>query len=275
MDGQVSLSERQREVLFRPLNGQRVATRQGMSYLEEWDVEAHLTRIFGFEGWDKEISYELIFEEAVEWIDSKTKAQKSGWDVAYSARCRLVIKDPDGNEISHREDAGAGDALHQPSRSDAHHLALTSAVATALKRAAKSLGNQFGLSLYDKGSLRSVVGSSLAYPEMAQETPASVLPPEPAFSPDPEHTSYEVANGEQIPLVPEMEITRSGPPSTLATVKQANFAKRLLTDLIGTDEAEIAAWFAINCPPWTGAWNTISKSQASHIIDALKKPDEA
>ncbi len=35
----------------------------------------------------------------------------------------------------------------------------------ALKRAAKDLGNQFGLSLYDKGALE-VVSSSLAHPKI-------------------------------------------------------------------------------------------------------------
>lgn len=166
----MSLTDRQREILFRPLNPSRVANLKGMSYLEEWDVEAHLTRIFGFEGWDKEVSYEVAFEEPVTWTPAPTErnpnpATKEGWDIGYSAKCKLTLRDPDGNVVAVREDGASGGAVHQPNRADAHHLALTSAVSTALKRAAKSLGNQFGLSLYDSGSVKSVVGSSLAYPE--------------------------------------------------------------------------------------------------------------
>ena len=168
------LNDQQLEVLFRPLNPSRVANLKGMSYLEEWDVEAHLTRVFGFEGWDKEIEYAVAFEEPVEW-KAKDGTPKAGWDVGYTARCKLVLRDPQGNPVAVREDAAGGDAVHQPSRGDAHHLALTSAVSTALKRAAKSLGNQFGLSLYDSGSLASVVGSSLAYPPKTQPTTADQL----------------------------------------------------------------------------------------------------
>jgi recombination DNA repair RAD52 pathway protein len=164
------LSDEQRDILFKPLNPIRVANLKGMSYLEEWDVEAHLTRIFGFEGWDKEITYAVAFEEPVTWTPAATERNphpqpKDGWDVGYTAECKLTLRDPDHRFIAVRQDAAAGGATHQPNRADAHHLALTSAVSTALKRAAKSLGNQFGLSLYDSGSLKSVVGSSIAYPD--------------------------------------------------------------------------------------------------------------
>lgn len=153
------LSELQREVLFGPLNEKRVSQRDGFSYLEEWDIEAHLTRVFGFEGWDKDISYELIYEY------QKDTTRTGGWYVAYSAKCRLEIRDPEGVHVTSKEDGAVGDAQNQPQRGSAHHLALTSAVSTALKRAAKGLGTQFGLSLYNRGSLLPVVGSSLAYPK--------------------------------------------------------------------------------------------------------------
>ena len=61
-------------------------------------------------------------------------------------------------------------------RVDAHDLALKSAVSDSLKRAAKDWGNQFGLSLYDNGSTKSVVGKSLAYDEPG----ALPLPADPA-----------------------------------------------------------------------------------------------
>ena len=44
------LSPLQYERLMRPLNSSRVKKRDGMSYLEAWDVRAHLIRTFGFGG---------------------------------------------------------------------------------------------------------------------------------------------------------------------------------------------------------------------------------
>jgi recombination DNA repair RAD52 pathway protein len=147
------LSAQQREQLYKPINPDRVATRQGkFSYLETFDVLAHLTRIFGFEGWDKEVDADLLFE-----------TEKDGkWTVAYRAKCRLTVRDTDGFSAMVHEDMATGSAMNQPSRADAHDLALKSAVSDSLKRAAKDLGNQFGLSLYDSGSTASVVGRSLA-----------------------------------------------------------------------------------------------------------------
>jgi recombination DNA repair RAD52 pathway protein len=174
------LNNRQVEQLFKEINSTRVVTRENsgklISYLEAWGVIAHLNRIFGFEGWDKLVtSCEAIYDDYVTWKTGS--GDKSGWDVAYRATVRLVIRDPQGKVVKQSEDVATGQARHQPSRGDAHDQAIKSAVSDALKRAAKDLGNQFGLSLYDEGSLKSVVGKSLAY----EEPP--VLPP-----PDPEVT---------------------------------------------------------------------------------------
>lgn len=153
------------ETLFKPLNSIRVAKRDGMSYLEAWDVIAHLTRIFGPLNWDKEVKeVVMIYDEFVNWTPRGQTIPKSGYDVAYRSIVRLTIRSELGTKVS--EDVATGQAQHQPNRGDAHDLALKSAVSDALKRAAKDLGNQFGLSLYDSGSLKSVVGSSLAHPEL-------------------------------------------------------------------------------------------------------------
>ncbi len=76
---------------------------------------------------------------------------------------RLIVRSELGTKVS--EDSGFGLASHQPVRGDAHDKALKTAVSDALKRAARDLGNQFGLSLYDKGALE-VVSSSLAHPKI-------------------------------------------------------------------------------------------------------------
>lgn len=257
----MSLTDQQREVLFKPLNQQRVANLKGMSYLEEWDVEAHLTRIFGFEGWDKEVSYAVAFEEFVTWV--KDGQEKRGWDVGYTAKCCLTLRDPHGEPVAVREDAASGGASHQPNRADAHHLALTSAVSTALKRAAKSLGNQFGLSLYDSGSLKSVVGSSLAYGPPPDREPEPTV--EEIFP------GTEEINGEDIPLDPPMEMIRVGPPANVCTPSQANYAKALLLGAGLTDSDKLVDWFTTNeVGAWPDSVRNLSKVQAARVIELLK-----
>jgi recombination DNA repair RAD52 pathway protein len=158
------LSAQQLHQLYQPINPKRVAKHphSGMSYIKSWDMEAHLGRIFGLVGWDDDTEFECVFEDFVTWTDRKTGQEKSGWDVCYRAKSVLILKDVDGNAVSRKSGAATGSATHQPSRSEAHDLALKDACSDALKRAAKKLGNQFGLSLYDNGSIESVVGRSLA-----------------------------------------------------------------------------------------------------------------
>lgn len=153
-----SFTDKQREILLQPVKAERVRQdNHGMSYLEGYEVTAHLNRLFGFEGWDKEISYELVFEESAE------KNGRLGWWVCYSAKCRLTIFSPDGLLATVKEDAGTGAADNQPSRASAHDLAIKSAVTDAMKRAAKDEGDQFGLSLYRKGSTEALVKRVIPY----------------------------------------------------------------------------------------------------------------
>ena len=51
----MSLNTKQNEQLLRGINPKRVLPLRGQSHLAGWDVKAHLTRIFGFEGWDKKM----------------------------------------------------------------------------------------------------------------------------------------------------------------------------------------------------------------------------
>lgn len=152
-------NDRQVEWMMKPLNMKRVKQREGkFSYLEAWDVIAHLNRVFGFGGWSKEVTEVLPIYES-----QRDPSKTGGWDVAYRATVRLVVRDPDGIVMKVSEDVATGQAQNQPSRGDAHDLAIKSAVADALKRAAKDLGDQWGLGLYNDGSGNSYVTESLAY----------------------------------------------------------------------------------------------------------------
>jgi hypothetical protein len=150
------LNSNQYEQLLKPLNPARVAKRKGgggkeLSYLEAWEVKAHLTRIFGFLNWDWRVtSAELVFEELT---DGK-------WNVGYKVLGTLrITSSPDFQGASYAEAAIGFATLG--SRGEAHDMAIKTAESDALKRAAINLGTQFGLSLYNNGSTKDVIGRTL------------------------------------------------------------------------------------------------------------------
>lgn len=146
------INNRQHEQLLKGINPNRIAKRQGgggrsLSYLEAWDVKAHLIRIFGFGGWSADvIESTLAYEEQGE----------RNWNVAYKVTLRLRIHDLDATYT----ESAIGVAI-VPQRGEAHDMAIKTAESDALKRAAINLGDQFGLSLYNDGSLAPVVCQTL------------------------------------------------------------------------------------------------------------------
>ena len=149
------LNDNQYQQLLKPLNPARIAKRSGggrqLSYLEAWDVKAHLNRIFGFLNWSSDvIESSLAFEE---------KNEKGQWHVAYKVTLRLRIHTNYIPATTYTESAVGFSTL--PSRGEAHDMAIKTAESDALKRAAINLGTQFGLSLYNNGSPKDVVGTTL------------------------------------------------------------------------------------------------------------------
>lgn len=157
----MSISQKQYEQLLKPLNPKRVATRsqagRSLSYLEAWDVKAHLIRVFGFCGWSADVrSADIAFEE---------KNEKGNWDVGYKVVLCLRIHNTTDSflaEATYTEAAVGSASL--PRRGDAHDMAIKTAESDALKRAAINLGTQFGLSLYNDGSMHDVVIETLVPP---------------------------------------------------------------------------------------------------------------
>ena len=142
----------QKEQLLKPLNASRVATRgqagRQLSYLEAWDVKAHLIRLFGFGGWSWDVQVaELAFED---------KNEKGQWNVGYRVIGELRIHD-----LSCTYTEAAVGSASLPQRGEAHDMAVKTAESDALKRAAINLGTQFGLSLYNNGSLKDVIIKTL------------------------------------------------------------------------------------------------------------------
>lgn len=168
----MNLTREQYDVLLKPLAAHRVSQRQqaGMtlSYLEAWDVKAHLIRVFGFCGWSADvISSELAFED---------KDEKGRWNVGYKVVMRLRIHGDDPlvlGDTTYTE-AAVGSATNG-SRGDAHDMAIKTAESDALKRAAINLGTQFGLSLYDSGNRQDVVGHTLKPPAVDMSDPLAPI----------------------------------------------------------------------------------------------------
>lgn len=189
--------------LLKPIAPQRVGNDgKGHAAVPQQDIRAHLTRVFGFGGWDTTIlTSELVFETPRTGDDGQVRPT-TGWDVCYRVSMRLTVKDQDGNPVATYEDSAADTAENQK-RGAAHGLALRSAVSLALKRCAINLGDQFGLGLYNKGSLHPIVmGLVVGMPDYsdAADLQASVPQSEPDESmggedPDtPAKTSVEPQN---------------------------------------------------------------------------------
>lgn len=162
--------------LLQPINPRRVLKDgKGMNHVSQQDVTAHLTRIFGFGGFDtKVLSLECIFEDArVDPPSGEGTAEsplvvpqithRTRWNVAYRCTFRLTIKDINGDVLATYEDGATGDAQNLV-RHEAHDLAMKSAISTAKKRCAINLGDQFGLSLYNKGQMTALVMRTLLDP---------------------------------------------------------------------------------------------------------------
>ena len=146
------LNQKQREVLLKGINPKRIASRnqagRSLSYLEAWDVKAHLIRIFGFGGWSWNVTTaDVAFE------DQNDKGQ---WQVGYKVIGTLLIH---SLKCEYTEAAIGSASL--PQRGEAHDMAIKTAESDALKRAAINLGDQFGLSLYNSGSTAPVVIETL------------------------------------------------------------------------------------------------------------------
>ena len=145
-------TQAQIEQLLKPIHPKRVLEAQGHSHVSQQDILAHLTRIFGFGNFDIDIkNVELVFE---------TDRGNDRFDVCYKALVRLTIRDPHGNEICHYEN-GSMETSQNQRRGDGHDLAYKSAISLSVKRAAIALGDQFGLSLYNKGQKAALVISTI------------------------------------------------------------------------------------------------------------------
>lgn len=138
-------NDNQIAILNQELDGNRVKTREkgniNLSYLEGFDVIETANKIFGYGNW----SYSITKLEQA----SQEQNQNQNFVVCYKAIVNVIVHDTEHLKQIYREDVGTGTGIAK-TLADAHEGASKEAVTDALKRALRTLGNQFGLSLYDK-----------------------------------------------------------------------------------------------------------------------------
>lgn len=161
--------------LLKPIAGQRVLNdAKGHSHVSQQDVTAHLIRMFGFGGFDTEVlAVDCIFERPTLSVGrGKQSPDPTRYDVCYRALMRLSVKDETGKVVAQYEDGSTATAQNQ-TQGDAHDLAYKSAISLAKKRCAINLGDQFGLSLYNKGQREALVRGTLVKPDSSDKPPPS------------------------------------------------------------------------------------------------------
>jgi DNA repair and recombination protein RAD52 len=138
--------------LNQPLNSKFVKSRkkagQTLSYLPGYAVEKAANEVFEHKYSSETVLLDMLFKR--EYTKTKENGEQVEMiEVAYQAKVRVSVN-IDGIDIV-REGYGAGNGqatLATPF--DAYELAIKEAETDAKKRALKSFGDQFGLSLYDK-----------------------------------------------------------------------------------------------------------------------------
>ena len=149
------LTDAQLALLMTDLHPSRVSAKQGMSYVEAYDIKATLIRVFGFGGFSADVIDSKIIK-AVEVAQVSNK-EKMNWAVTAQATVTLRIHQ---TGATYTETAIAGSK--QPDFTESADMAIKSAESDALKRAAIYLGTQFGLSLYNEGATKEIVSTIVA-----------------------------------------------------------------------------------------------------------------
>lgn len=160
----VGFNDGQRAILADKLDPTFLKTReqggQELTYIEGWRVIDRANTILGFDGWDRET---ILLDRTVAetypktYWDKQAKKKVISRDeagdpiqmhrVGYVAKVRITVRA--GDTLVVREGTGHGQGVAQDPTM-AYEGAIKEAETDATKRALMTLGNQFGLALYDK-----------------------------------------------------------------------------------------------------------------------------
>lgn len=139
----MTFSPETNKLLEAPLSAEHIKKPSGRfgpkgDYLEGWHVINELNRVFGFGGWSYTIA---LTRDALDL--GKDNSGNDQWQAAYTCICTLTV-----GQVT-RQDVGFGSGFAK-GVGDAIEGATKEAATDALKRAARTFGNIFGLALYDK-----------------------------------------------------------------------------------------------------------------------------
>lgn len=141
------LSSRLRQPLNKSLVKTRIKANVKLSYMAGFNSERQANDIFDFKWSSETISNQLIFKR--EYVKNKDGKDTDMVEVAYECKVKISVEIDD--KLIVREGCGAGNgSARLDNVFDAYELAIKEAETDARKRALKTLGDQFGLSLYDK-----------------------------------------------------------------------------------------------------------------------------
>ncbi|PVC80579.1 hypothetical protein DBP19_36185 [Streptomyces sp. CS090A] len=210
----------QLRLLHRQVDPKRVGKDdKGFAHMQAWDIKRYLLRVFGFAGYDTE-NRELVLLREIE----TPNGNRSKWTVVYRAQVRLTVKDVHGNVLGYWDGEAAGAGNNLPNLADSHDMAMKTATSQAFKRAATHLGDAFGLSLYNNGSLQAVVQFSAAHPPEQWEKVAAPLP-EPEDPPVLPEQDVKAADEElapaAVPVPREQRSQQASPPAAAAPAAPA------------------------------------------------------
>ncbi len=149
---------------------QREQAGRRFSYIEGWHCIAEANRIFGFDGWDREMVECRCVSERERKI-GRPPYEKDGHQVGYVARIRIVIHAGERQIV--REGSGYGSGIDVDIGA-AHESAIKEAETDAMKRALMTFGNPFGLALYDKDQANV---EAPARPSVSQPLPVQMPDP--------------------------------------------------------------------------------------------------
>jgi len=127
-----------KDALSQPLDPKLVKKdNKNQAYITGSAVIRQANRLFGFDGWNSKVleSYEI----------SNTQTQKNMFVIVWFSRVQIKVKI--GNRTIIHEDIATGKGFSRDLPS-AYDLAVKASATTALKRAFRKLGDQFGLALY-------------------------------------------------------------------------------------------------------------------------------
>jgi len=147
-----------------PLDSSRIKTRaesgKTYSYLDGEDVIRTANRIFGFGQWSSEALEVMQTSQQfvaigyrdgrrsvrpIGGLDQLGEGEKAGYTVGWMARVQVTLMS--GARFT---DVGHGDGTNMPSLAGANEFAVKEAVTDAVKRCLRFMGDQFGLTLWDK-----------------------------------------------------------------------------------------------------------------------------